>query len=131
MSVAVYSIKSFDLMNTVNYQKELDKIIEKIVESRNEEAVWRHPALLLHSCCAPCSSYCMEYLREYFDITVFYYNPNISSEPEYTRRMEEEIRLIGEYNKQVDMYDKLRKEGTCNSSGSKKPGDNGIKQGCA
>jgi len=58
----------------------------------------RRPKLLLHVCCAPCSSYCLEYLRQYFDITVFFYNPNITEEPEYILRRDEEIRLIGEFN---------------------------------
>ncbi len=82
------------MANVVNYQKELDKIIEKIVQ---EKVV---PTLLLHSCCAPCSSYCMEYLRQYFDLTVFYYNPNITQEKEYRLRAEEEKRLIRLFNEQ-------------------------------
>lgn len=53
------------------------------------------PKLLVHACCAPCSSYVLEYLSEYFDITVFYYNPNISPEEEYLRRTAEITRLIG------------------------------------
>ncbi|MBQ8946643.1 MAG: epoxyqueuosine reductase QueH [Lachnospiraceae bacterium] len=89
-------------MNKVNYQKELDKITDAIDYDKR-------PTLLLHSCCAPCSSYCMEYLREFFDITVFYYNPNISSEPEYIKRLGEEKRLINEYNSQIDIY---REKGT-------------------
>lgn len=76
-----------------NYQKELEGILDA------EQT--RGKTLLLHSCCAPCSSYCMEYLREYFRITVFYYNPNITEEPEYRKRVEEEKRLIVEYNKQL------------------------------
>ena len=56
------------------------------------------PRLLLHSCCAPCSSYVLEYLRRFFRITVFYYNPNISMEPEYVKRVEEQKRLIAAYN---------------------------------
>jgi len=87
-------------MNQINYQKELEKIISTIPAGT-------YPKLLLHSCCAPCSSYCMEYLREFFDITVFYYNPNISSEMEYRKRVEEEKRLINEYNSQVDYYNGL------------------------
>ena len=64
----------------MNYQRELDKLIEKL---KKEERV---PRLLLHSCCAPCSSYVMEYLSDYFEITVFYYNPNIYPESSlYTR----------------------------------------------
>ena len=73
-----------------NYQKELEKIIEEI--KKTGEA----PTLLLHSCCAPCSSYCLEYLAQYFKITVFYYNPNIYPESEYTLRAEEQKRLIKE-----------------------------------
>jgi predicted adenine nucleotide alpha hydrolase (AANH) superfamily ATPase len=72
----------------MNYQKELDDIIERIPQSENP------PKLLIHSCCAPCSSYCLEYLSEYFSITVFYYNPNIYPEEEYIRRVEEQQNLI-------------------------------------
>ena len=71
-----------------NYQKELDKLIEK----NKKEGIT--PSLLLHACCAPCSSYCLEYLAEYFKITVFYYNPNIYPESEYAHRVAEEKRLI-------------------------------------
>ena len=67
-----------------NYSRILEKEIQKIDESGVK------PALLLHSCCAPCSSYVMEYLREHFRITVFYYNPNITSEEEYSYRLSEE-----------------------------------------
>ena len=65
----------------MNYQKELDRMIERL---KKEEKV---PSLLLHSCCAPCSSYVLEYLSDYFNITVFYYNPNIFPESEYTKRI--------------------------------------------
>lgn len=75
-------------MNKVNYQKELDKIIEN---NKREDIL---PSLLLHSCCAPCSSYTIEYLANYFSITVFYYNPNISPADEYEKRKAEQIRLI-------------------------------------
>lgn len=71
-----------------NYQKELDKLIE----NNKKEGIT--PSLLLHACCAPCSSYCLEYLAEYFKITVFYYNPNIYPESEYAHRVAEEKRLI-------------------------------------
>ena len=54
------------------------------------------PTLLLHSCCAPCSSYCLEYLSQYFHITVDYYNPNIYPEEEYHMRVQEQQRLIRE-----------------------------------
>ena len=72
----------------MNYQKELDKTLEKLTK---EERVPKH---LLHSCCAPCSSYVMEYLSQYFEITVFYYNPNIYPESEYTNRIWEQQKLI-------------------------------------
>ncbi|WP_408071455.1 epoxyqueuosine reductase QueH [Butyrivibrio sp. JL13D10] len=84
------------IMNKVNYAKELEKKIEEFQKEN------RYPRLLLHACCAPCSSYCLEYLRQYFDITVFFYNPNIMNEPEYVKRVEEEKRLIAEYNRQVE-----------------------------
>ncbi len=83
-------------MNKQNYSKELEKKIEDF--QRKGE----HPRLLLHACCAPCSSYCLEYLREYFDVTVFFFNPNITEEREYRKRVEEEKRLIEAYNRQVD-----------------------------
>ena len=72
----------------MNYQKELEKLIERL---QKEEKV---PKLLLHSCCAPCSSYVLEYLSNYFEITVFYYNPNIFPENEYTKRILEQQMLI-------------------------------------
>lgn len=75
-------------MNKINYQKELDRIIER--DQRDGVT----PRLLLHVCCAPCSSYCLEYLSDYFDITVYYYNPNISPESEYRFRLSEEERYI-------------------------------------
>lgn len=75
-------------MNKINYQKELDKVIEQIKSDGTT------PSLLLHVCCAPCSSYCLEYLSQYFKITVYYYNPNISVKEEYEYRLSEEKRLI-------------------------------------
>lgn len=77
-------------MNKINYQKELDKLICHL------QADNRVPTLLLHACCAPCSSYVLEYLSKYFEITVLYYNPNISPRAEYDTRAEELRRLIGE-----------------------------------
>ena len=71
-----------------NYQRELEKILEQI---QGEEKV---PTLFLHSCCAPCSSYVLEYLSQYFEITDFFYNPNISPREEYEKREEELERLI-------------------------------------
>ena len=71
-----------------NYQKELDKLISGLNG--------RRPTLLLHACCAPCSSYVLEYLSRYFKITLFYYNPNISPESEYRYRVSEVKRLVAE-----------------------------------
>ncbi|MBR1563489.1 MAG: epoxyqueuosine reductase QueH [Ruminococcus sp.] len=71
-----------------NYQIMLDTILKGL----GDEA----PTLMLHSCCAPCSSYVLEYLAEYFKITVVYYNPNISPEEEFRKREEEQRRLIAE-----------------------------------
>jgi len=75
-------------MNKINYQKELDKLITRL------EKEGRVPSLLLHSCCGPCSSYCIEYLSNYFHITVFYYNPNIYPDEEYYHRVKEQERFI-------------------------------------
>ena len=76
-------------MNT-NYQLELDQIIE---ENKTHGKV---PTLLLHSCCGPCSSYVVTYLKEYFHVTVFYYNPNIYPAEEYDHRLAEQARLLKE-----------------------------------
>ena len=72
----------------MNYQKELEKLISNLQKDR------KVPKPLLHSCCAPCSSYVLEYLSDYFEITVFYYNPNIFPESEYTKRILEQQMLI-------------------------------------
>lgn len=77
-------------MQNRNYQKELEKLIE------NQQREGSKPSLLLHSCCAPCSSYVLEYLAPYFQICDFYYNPNISPKKEYEERREELVRLISE-----------------------------------
>lgn len=92
----------------MNYQKELDRLIQNLGKEN------KVPKLLIHSCCAPCSSYVLEYLSQYFEITVLYYNPNIYPESEYTKRIWEQQTLIeklpakhkisfiaGPYDKQV------------------------------
>lgn len=81
--------------NKRNYSIELDKIM-KNPENRGK-------SLFLHSCCAPCSSYVLEYLRSFFRITVFYYNPNITADEEYAKRVIEQKRLIAELNAQTDI----------------------------
>ena len=75
-------------MNKRNYQKELDEIIEK-------ECTNKKPSLLLHACCAPCSSYVLEYLSDFFEITLFYYNPNIVKIEEFDKRVKELYKLLG------------------------------------
>lgn len=89
-------------MQKINYQRKLDEIISSLSYT---------PRLLLHACCAPCSSYCLEYLSRYFVITVLYYNPNISPREEFEKRAEEVRRLIDEFPTEnpvtlvVDDYD--------------------------
>lgn len=88
-----------------NYQRELDLITDKISASDKK------PRLLIHACCAPCSSYCLEYLQNFFDITVMFYNPNLYPEDEYTKRADEERKLIAEMNRRnIDSEIKLKVE---------------------
>ena len=75
----------------MNYNKKMEEIISSLKEDN------LLPKLLLHSCCAPCSSHVIATLTPYFDITILYYNPNIEPYEEYLRRKEEEIRFIKEY----------------------------------
>ncbi len=84
----------------INYQKILEKKLNDI-EGNNLK-----PSLLLHSCCAPCSSYVLEYLSKYFQITVFYYNPNIDIKNEYEKRLTEQKRFIEELN--IKLIDKIK-----------------------
>lgn len=77
-------------MNKINYQKEMEKVIENNVKEN------KVPTLLLHACCAPCSSYVLEYLSKFFKITVVFYNPNISTNEEYNHRANELLRFIDE-----------------------------------
>ena len=86
-----------------NYQLMLDKLIEA------ECAGGRRPTLLLHACCAPCSSYVLEYLTQYFEITLYFYNPNISHVEEHDFRERELVRLVEE----MGLSDRVRiQEGT-------------------
>ncbi len=73
-----------------NYQLMLDKKLSELTENG------ARPSLLLHACCAPCSSYVLEYLSKYFSITLFFFNPNISAKAEYDTRYEELLRLVSE-----------------------------------
>ena len=78
------------MKDNVNFSSLTEEVIRESLESGKRKS------LLLHVCCAPCSSYVLEYLNEYFDITVYFYNPNIDDEREYRYRADEEKRLIGE-----------------------------------
>ena len=82
----------------INYQLETDKIIKSLDHV---------PTLLLHACCAPCSSYVLEYLTEYFSVTVYFYNPNITENSEYEKRKNELKRLVKEksFSNPVKMID--------------------------
>ena len=85
--------------------KNYDKLLEDLMKSYlNKNQV---PRILLHSCCAPCSSYVIEYLSKYCDLTILYYNPNISPQEEYEKRKQEQKRLIQEMTTihKIDMID--------------------------
>lgn len=82
-----------------NLQKELEKLIEK----NKRDGI--RPTLLLHACCAPCSSYCIEYLNEHFDITLFFYNPNIYPSDEYDHRVSELRRLVSEMGLSISVLE--------------------------
>lgn len=83
----------------MNYQKLLEEEINKIKDNKIK------PKLLLHACCGPCSSYVIEYLSNYFDITIYYYNPNIYPENEYLRRLNELIKFIKEFNNKITVIE--------------------------
>lgn len=98
----------------LNYQKELEKVILSVKTER--------PSLLLHACCAPCSSYVIEYLSSFFEITLFYYNPNIYPQEEYFRRLAElknflpdfppalqnKVKLVEQNYDPQDFYDSIK-----------------------
>lgn len=99
-------------MIKINYELEMQKILEKL-DKENK------PKLLLHSCCAPCCSTVIEFLKEYFDITIFYYNPNITEQEEYEKRYHEMLGYIdarhysinveeGRYNPKEDFFEKVK-----------------------
>lgn len=90
-----------------NYQKEMEKIIQEWGKESSHSGR-KISSLLLHSCCAPCSSYVLEYLSKHFAITVFFYNPNISIDKEYILRKEEQKRLIEALNLQREEAPPIR-----------------------
>ncbi len=75
------------MINDRNYEREMQKIIDQI------SGLTKKPKLLLHACCAPCASACVVRLKDFFDITLFFYNPNMDSQEEYRLRAEEVVRL--------------------------------------
>ena len=80
----------------MNYQKELEKLLSTLTTK---------PKLLLHSCCAPCSSYVITYLKPYFDITILYYNPNIYPEEEYQKRLQTQKEIIEKMELKVEILE--------------------------
>ena len=78
----------YQMKPKINYQKKLEELVSTFTSK---------PTLLLHSCCGPCSTRVIDYLKDYFEITVFYYNPNIEPIEEYLHRKSEQIRFINEY----------------------------------
>lgn len=87
----------------MNYQAELEKILKSIeAKYQIDDRIAEKPKLLLHACCGPCSSYVLEYLNRFFDITIFYYNPNIHPEAEYTRRLEELEEFLPKFSKSFE-----------------------------
>ena len=81
----------------MNYNSIMENIIDNIEEGCT-------PSILLHSCCAPCSSHVIDVLSKHFDITILYYNPNIEPKEEYEKRKAEEIRFINEFPKDTELY---------------------------
>ena len=80
----------------MNYQKKLEEILDLI-------DINKKPKLLLHACCGPCSSYVVEYLSIYFNITIYYYNPNTYPENEYIRRKDELKKFIKQFNNTIEI----------------------------
>ena len=102
----------------INYNEEMKKIISNL-DSNNK--------LLLHSCCGPCSTAVIERLKDYFDITVLYYNPNIEPKDEYIKRKEEQLKVLKEYNIKFKDIDYLNEEYRKKVIGYEKEPENGAR----
>lgn len=89
--------------NRINYNQEMKKIMEEIRASYASDPSAEKVRLLLHACCAPCASSCLERLKDIFDITVYFYNPNIASEEEYDKRAKELERFISLFSPEVKL----------------------------
>ena len=102
----------------INYNEEMKKIISNLDD---------HNKLLLHSCCGPCSSSVIERLRDYFDITVMYYNPNIEPKEEYEKRKSEQLRLLNELGIKFMDIDYLNNEYHEKVKGYENEPENGLR----
>ena len=102
----------------INYNEEMKKIISNLDD---------HNKLLLHSCCGPCSSSVIERLRDYFDITVIYYNPNIEPKEEYEKRKSEQLRLLNELGIKFMDIDYLNNEYREKVKGYENEPENGLR----
>ena len=103
---------------SINYNEEMKKIISNLDD---------HNKLLLHSCCGPCSSSVIERLRDYFDITVIYYNPNIEPKEEYEKRKSEQLRLLNELGIKFMDIDYLNNEYHEKVKGYENEPENGLR----
>ena len=102
----------------INYNEEMKKIISNLDD---------HNKLLLHSCCGPCSISVIERLRDYFDITVIYYNPNIEPKEEYEKRKSEQLRLLNELGIKFMDIDYLNNEYHEKVKGYENEPENGLR----
>ena len=102
----------------INYNEEMKKIISNLDD---------HNKLLLHSCCGPCSSSVIERLRDFFDITVIYYNPNIEPKEEYEKRKSEQLRLLNELGIKFMDIDYLNNEYHEKVKGYENEPENGLR----
>lgn len=101
----------------MNYNNEMKKIINNLDSNK----------LLLHSCCGPCSSSVIERLKDYFDITVIFYNPNIEPEQEYLKRKKEQIRLLDILNIKYYEIDYLNDDFKIKIKGYEEEPENGFR----
>lgn len=89
----------------INYQKEMEKILERELKNGEEEGRdTKPPTLLLHSCCGPCSSYVLEYMSRYFEIFLYYYNPNIDPPEEFYMRSREQNKVTQQINGKFSIH---------------------------
>lgn len=85
-------------MAKINYQQHLLDLLKNLEQNPPSQK----PTLLLHACCAPCSSHCLELLARHFQITIYYYNPNIHPQTEYTRRLQELVNFLPRFPQAVE-----------------------------